>query len=158
MSVTLTTKIFIQRRERRTRISTTASAASTVPEGRIPRISRMMALAHRFDGLLRDGIVRDYADLAELAMVTQPRVTQIMNLLNLAPDLQETLLFLPRYVRGRAPVTLRELQSLTAETRWERQRTSWVGLGFPDRVDSPVQVSETCAGPTHPLDVVVQRD
>jgi len=137
MSVTFTTKVFIQRRERRTRISTSAAATSTVPEGRIPRISRMMALAHRFDALLRDGVVRDYADLADVAMVTQPRITQIMNLLNLAPELQETLLFLPRYVRGRAPVTLRELQSLSAEIRWERQRTLWVGLGFPEGVNSP---------------------
>lgn len=130
----LTTKVFIQKRERRTKLST--KPAPDVPEGRVPRISKLMALAHRFDSLLRDGVVRDYADLAEVAMVTQPRITQIMNLLNLAPDIQETLLFLPRYTMGRAPVTLRELQALAGEICWARQRDQWIRSGFNERVDS----------------------
>ena len=66
-----------------------------VPLGHIPRVSRLMALAIRFDGLLKRGDVQDYADLARLGHVSRPRVTQIMNLLNLAPDIQEALLFLP---------------------------------------------------------------
>jgi hypothetical protein len=36
----------------------------SVPEGSIPRVSRLMALAIRFDGLIRAGRVRDYAELA----------------------------------------------------------------------------------------------
>ncbi len=43
-------------------------------------------LAHRFERLIRDGEVRDYADLARLGHVTRARLAQIMNLLNLAPD------------------------------------------------------------------------
>ncbi len=45
--------------------------------------------------LIREGVVTDYAELARLGHVTRARVTQIMNLLHLAPDIQETLLFLP---------------------------------------------------------------
>ena len=60
---------------------------------RIPRISRLMALAIHFDGLIRKGIVRDYADLARLGGVTRARITQIMNLLNLPPWRQEEILF-----------------------------------------------------------------
>jgi len=52
-----------------------------------------MALAIRFDDLIRRGEVRDYADLARLGHVSRARITQIMNLLNLAPDIQERLLF-----------------------------------------------------------------
>jgi len=55
-----------------------------------------MALAIHFDGLLRRGQVADLTELARLTMVTQPRITQVMNLLHLAPDIQEALLFLPR--------------------------------------------------------------
>ena len=66
----------------------------TVPTGRVPRISRLMALAIRFDELLSRGEVKDYAELARLGHVTRARATQIMNLLNLAPDIQEALLFL----------------------------------------------------------------
>ena len=63
------------------KIATEKPAA--VAEGRIPRISRLMALAIRYDGLLRDGTVRDQTELAKLAHVTQPRMTQILNLLYL---------------------------------------------------------------------------
>ena len=54
-----------------------------------------MALAIRFDRLIREDVVSDQSELARLAHVTQPRMTQIMNLLHLAPDIQEELLFLP---------------------------------------------------------------
>ena len=64
--------------------------------GRVPRVARLMALAIKFDQLLRSGQVASYAELARLGQVTPARVTQIMNLLCLAPDLQEALLFLPR--------------------------------------------------------------
>jgi hypothetical protein len=58
----------------------------------IPRISRLMALAIKFHDMIERGEVRDYADLARLGYVTRARVTQIMNLLNLAPDIQEQIL------------------------------------------------------------------
>jgi DNA invertase Pin-like site-specific DNA recombinase len=60
----------------------------------IPRIARLIALAIRYEGLVREGAVRDYAELARLGEVTRARITQIMNLLWLAPDVQERLLFL----------------------------------------------------------------
>ncbi len=66
-----------------------ATKPPVVVSGRVPRISRLMALAIRFEGLLRDGIVCDQSELARLGHVTQPRMTQIMALLNLAPDIQE---------------------------------------------------------------------
>ncbi len=62
------------------------------PAGRVPRVSRLVALAIKFDGLLGSGAVRDQAELAELGHVTRARVTQIMNLLHLAPDIQDELL------------------------------------------------------------------
>jgi hypothetical protein len=61
---------------------------------RIARLSRLMALAIRFDTLIRDGAVTDQATLARLGGVTRARLTQIMHLLRLAPDIQEELLFL----------------------------------------------------------------
>jgi hypothetical protein len=64
-----------------------AKREATVAEGRIPRISRLMALAIHFDRLIREGKVADMSELARLAHVTQPRMTQIMNLnhLDLSP-------------------------------------------------------------------------
>jgi len=84
-----------------------------------------MALAIKFDGLLRSGAVRDQAELADLGHVTRPRVTQIMNLLHLAPDIQEELLHLPRILRGCDPVTERHVRPIAAEVEWAKQRMMW---------------------------------
>src|SRR5579864_1683775 len=95
------------------------------------RIGCLVALAHRFEDLLQSGIVKDYAELARLGHVTRARVTQIMNLLNLAPEIQEYLLFLPAASRQR--VTERDLRRIAAQVRWDRQRTMFGSLGkLPD--------------------------
>jgi hypothetical protein len=93
--------------------------------GRVPRVARLMALAIRFDQLIRAGVVEDYSELATLGHVTRPRISQIMNLLNLAPDIQETILFLPRTERGRDPIHLRQLQPIAAAPDWRKQRRMW---------------------------------
>src|SRR2546430_4642638 len=81
-----------------------APKSPPAPSGRVPKISRLMALAIRFDGLLARGEVKDYAELARLGHVTRARVTQVMNLLQLAPDIQEQILFLSEVEGGRDPV------------------------------------------------------
>jgi len=87
-----------------------------------------MALAIRFDGYLREGVVADQADLARLGHVSRARVTQIMNLLHLAPDIQEAVLCLPRVAEGRDPITERDLRPIAAEVDWELQRALWRGV------------------------------
>jgi hypothetical protein len=52
-------------------------------------------------------------------------VTQILNLIYLAPDIQEAVLFLPRTERGRDPVVLRDLLPIAALTDWRKQRPRW---------------------------------
>jgi len=96
-----------------------------IESGRVPRVSRLMSLAIRFDGLIRSGVVGDQADLARLGHVTRARVTQIMNLLHLAPDIQEALLFLPRVERGRDPIKERQLRPIAAVPDWRKQRQLW---------------------------------
>jgi hypothetical protein len=87
-----------------------------------------MALAIRFEGLLLQGEVRDYADLARLGQVTRARVTQIMNLLNLAPDIQEELLFLPQIEAGRDAIKEWQVRPIAAEPEWYKQRRLWQKL------------------------------
>lgn len=99
-----------------------------VPAGRVPRVARLMALAIRFDDLIRTGAVTDYAELAGLAHVTRARITQIMNLLMLAPDIQEAVLFLPRLESGRDPIHLRQLQPIALVPDWRKQRRLWSAL------------------------------
>ena len=97
-------------------------ARPIVPPSRIPRISRLMALAIKFEQLIRDGVVADYAELTRLGHVTRARITQIMDLLNLAPDIQETLLMLPSVEHGQDNVTERQLRGVSAEANWRCQR------------------------------------
>ena len=95
---------------------------SPVPEGRIPRISRLMALAIRFDRLIKEGEITDQADLARLGHVSRARVTQIMNLLQLAPEIQEALLFLPRSAKGRDPIRATHIRPIVGILEWRKQR------------------------------------
>jgi hypothetical protein len=88
----------------------------------MPKISRLMALAIKFEGMLARGEVRDYAELARLGHVTRARVTQIMNLLNLAPDIREAILFLPATEAERDPVKEWMVRPVAAEVRWGEQR------------------------------------
>lgn len=98
------------------------------PQGRIPRVSRLMALAIKFDHHLASGAVRDQAELAELGHVSRARVTQIMNLLHLAPDIQEKILFMPRVTEGHDPIAERHLRPIAAEIHWPAQRELWAKL------------------------------
>lgn len=93
--------------------------------GRVPRVSRLMALAIRFDALVRGGVIENYAEIARLGHVTRARVSQVMNLLNLAPEIQEAILHLPRMLRGRAPIVLADLQPIASTPDWDRQRAMW---------------------------------
>lgn len=93
--------------------------------GRTARVAKLMALAIRFDQLLQEGQVADQSELARLAHVTQPRMTQIMNLLHLAPDIQEELLNLPPVEVGADPITERDLRPLARLVGWQQQRKMW---------------------------------
>ncbi len=99
-----------------------------VPAGRVPRVIRLMALAIRFDQLIRDGEIADYAEIARLGHVTRARVTQIMNLLHLAPDIQEAILDLPRVEHGCDPITERDLRPIAAVIDWRKQQRMWSEL------------------------------
>ena len=96
--------------------------------GHVPRVSRLLALAIHFEVLVHRGEVRDHADLARLGGVTRARISQIMDLLNLAPDIQEEILFLPRTIRGRDSVTERQLRPVAAAPEWREQRGMWRNL------------------------------
>ena len=100
------------------------------PKGRLPRITRYMALAIYYEGLIREGHITDYAEIATPGHVTRARVTQIMNLRLLAPDLQEQLLNFPRVERGRDSHCLREFQLIAIEPSWKQQREMWKDLSI----------------------------
>lgn len=127
--ITVTKQVVFSRSARgRKRLADKPALEAPLPLGRVPRVSRVMALAIQFDHLLREGVVRNTTELARLADVTQPRITQVMQLLHLAPDIQEELLFLPPIERGRDSVTEKHLHRIAAEPDWRKQRAMWSQL------------------------------
>jgi hypothetical protein len=105
-------------------LRTHQESKSTEPN-QLSRVARLMALALRFEQLLRCGEIASYAEIARLGRVSCARISQILNLLQLAPDIQEQLLFLTRKGRGRDPIHLARLQPIAANLDWGRQRRLW---------------------------------
>jgi len=95
---------------------------------RIPCIARLLALAIRYDQLLQAGHVGDYQELSQLGQVSRARITQIMNLCLLAPDIQEAILFWETGKSGNGPISERDLRPIVAHTSWSRQRVMWARL------------------------------
>ena len=106
------------KRSRRESTATPHPSPADGNDSSIPRIARLMALAIRFDGRLRGETFRDYAELARLGRVTRARMTQIMKLLDLAPDIQEHILFLPN-LKG---LNERNLRPIVRRINWHEQR------------------------------------
>ena len=106
------------RRKSKASSSHTGLTDGEAGEPSIPRIARLMALAIRFDKLLRERTIEDYAELARLGRVTRARMTQIMKLLSLAPDIQERILFLPPVRR----LNERNLRPVVNRIDWDDQR------------------------------------
>jgi hypothetical protein len=109
----------------RTKKELVTGAQPEATTGRIPRVAKIMALAIRFDQQIRSGVVKDQAELALLGHVARVRLTLIMNLNHLAPDIQEEILHLPLHQRGREKLMERDLRRIAAEADWGRQREMW---------------------------------
>jgi hypothetical protein len=97
---------------------------SEVQQERVSRITRLMALAIQFDHLIRNGMVADQAEIARRGLVSRARLTQIMDLLLLAPEIQESLL---QYHRPGLPssVTERQVRIICGLPSWETQLALW---------------------------------
>jgi len=93
--------------------------------GRAPRVARHLALAHEIERRVRAGELDDLAHAARVFGLTRARVTQIANLLLLAPAIQEEILAMPAVTAGRDPITERTLRPIVAEPAWERQAAMW---------------------------------
>ena len=107
---------------------------------RVPRLARLMALALRFEQLIRSGV--NYRQLASLGHVSPARISQIMNLLQLSPGLQEQILFLPHTQRGGDPIHLGQIRPITAVLDWTRQQKMaaklWRGNDPTEAASAPV--------------------
>ena len=93
--------------------------------GRVPRVTQVLALAIQFQDMIQRGDARDYADLARLGCLTRERMSQIMELVWLAPDVQQEIIEFPPTVKPRFPVTEVAVRRIAAALDWNQQRDLW---------------------------------
>ncbi|NVJ18871.1 hypothetical protein HV826_32650 [Myxococcus sp. AM010] len=86
--------------------------------------ARMLALAHHVESAIARGLVASAADVAGQLGFTRARVTHLLDLLLLAPDIQEEVLFLEA-VEGEEPLSERGLRAIAHAGTWESQRERW---------------------------------
>jgi hypothetical protein len=99
-----------------------ARAKTDVKCGRFPRITQVLAMALQFQDMIDRGDIRRHADLARLGCVSRERISQMMVLTWLAPDIQEAILRLPQMAGGRFPVSEGALRKVARMPLWEDQR------------------------------------
>lgn len=116
----------VKRTQRGRKVIKSGPAAPAPSSGGVPRIAHLMALAIKMEQMVRSGEVSSYAELARRGNVTRARMSQIVDLLNLAPGLQEALLLLPGTVRG--GVNERSVREIVRESDWCEQKQRWVAL------------------------------
>ena len=103
----------------------TTSEAPSSHRGRLPRVSQVLALAVHFQDMIQRGEARDYSDLARLGCITRERMNQIMELIWLAPDIQQEILEFPPNRTGRFPVSEVAARRIAARLDWVEQRDLW---------------------------------
>ena len=96
--------------------------------GRLPRITQVMALAIQLQDMIQRGDARDYADLARLGCLTRERMSQIMELVWLAPDIQQEILEFPPNGATRFPVSEVAVRRIASPLSWNEQRRAWQTL------------------------------
>jgi site-specific DNA recombinase len=94
---------------------------SVPANGRVPRISRLMALAIKLERLVREGSVRSFSELAHAGHVSRARMSQLLRLTELSPAIQEEILFLPATLTGNDALTERGLRQVAGSMDWEWQ-------------------------------------
>ncbi|HKZ18949.1 MAG TPA: hypothetical protein VJQ57_02450 [Acidimicrobiia bacterium] len=96
-SVTVTYKLEITRgRKGQKRLAEPPPPAERPPidPATVPRITRMLVLGYHFERLVREGKVKNYAEIARMTGLSRARVTQVVNMILLDAGEQERLLHL----------------------------------------------------------------
>jgi hypothetical protein len=87
-----------------------------------------LALAIKLEGLVGGGDVRNQAQGERLGKISRARMSQILGLRNLAPAIQEKLLFLPQRVNGRERITEKRMRGIAQVVDWEEQEKLFAPL------------------------------
>jgi ParB-like chromosome segregation protein Spo0J len=122
-------KPLFRRKSRSVTLAETPSPAKPEPVRRPAKVAQQLALAHHLQAAIDRGAVADRAAVARKLGLTRARITQLLDLLMLAPDLQEAVLVLEA-VDGAEPMAERTLRAVAHAGTWAEQREAardWAG-------------------------------
>lgn len=118
------TGTLFRRRSSRVTLSETPPPPKPEPVRRPAKVARMLALAHHLQNAIDRGTVRDRAEVARRLGFTRARITHLLDLTLLAPDLQERILCLEA-TDGVEPISERALRAVAHAGSWGDQRRAW---------------------------------
>jgi hypothetical protein len=96
--------------------------------GRLPRITQVLAAAINFENMISEGVAEDYADIGRLSGLSRERISQVMRLNYLAPDIQIELLYMQPTRTGRFPISETAVRRIANLLSWAEQRQQWTRL------------------------------
>lgn len=120
----IVTGAFFRHRGSRVTFDQARPSPPAEPTRQPAQVARMLALAHHLQRAMEGGAVANQAALARAFGLTRARLTQVLDLLLLAPDLQEQVLAMEA-VDGRQPLAERRLRQLAICESWAEQRANW---------------------------------
>lgn len=126
-------KPLFRRKSRSVTLAETPPPAKPEPVRRPAKVAQQLALAHHLQAAIDRGAIADRADVARKLGLTRARVTQLLDLLLLAPDLQDAVLGLEA-VDGAEPMAERTLREVAHAGTWAEQRTAWARIAGPERL------------------------
>ncbi len=89
-----------------------APAPNSIPDS-IPSLTKMLVLAHQIYRAVESSRLTDYAEIARQIGVSRARVSQIIRLRQLAPEIQDVILCEPQQV---AHLFERQLRQISCES------------------------------------------
>ena len=97
------------------------------PEPKTPRVAELLCKAIEWRALLTSDAVSNQAAIARREGLSRARVTQILGLLRLAPEIQHHILSMPRTV-GCPTISERVLRSITLFQDRQQQRHAFADI------------------------------
>ena len=88
------------------------------------RVARLLAFAHETERRIMAGEIADRAAAARALGVSRARLTQLLDLALLAPDIQEEIIF-DDVAPGHDPINERALRWVLRARNWRTQRERW---------------------------------
>ncbi|MCP3105473.1 hypothetical protein LZ198_42095 [Myxococcus sp. K15C18031901] len=121
--------LFSEKRKKRVVLQEAPPPPPPAPVRRPAHVARMLALAHHLQGAIDRELVPNRATVARKLGLTRARVTQLLDLLLLAPDLHARVREFEA-IDGAEPMAERTLRAVAHAGTWAEQRAAWAKVAI----------------------------